>query len=278
MFTHQRVDVSSLTGYGRVALTVCLTLLIHTTSIINLPAFAQSTEASAQTDRTEQELPSLTLLGNESRKLLRQEAVLKTGPEKNAAAIALCDMYVILRLDSRYSGSKMLQGDATQIRRRLISIAKRNEKALKRKGVPQPPNLSAAISASITAAFQNHQNKGTGNDIKKNSPTVGNGSDNASNTIPGNAKNDTQASQGGDQTTGPNLSAGPNRRGGQAAGGIPDTGWHLIELIQRVIAPDFWESRGGPGSIRYFAMRKVLVIRATTDIHEQVRDLLKALR
>lgn len=279
MFTQQGAPlIPSLTRYERVALTVCLTLLTHTTSVIDLPAFAQTGTTSAQTDKTEQKLPSLTLLGNESRKLLRQEAVLEDGPEKNAAATALCDMYVILRLDSRYRGSKMLQGDATQIRRRLISIAKRKEKALNRAGVPRPPNLSSAVSASITAAIRNHQNEATDNDANKNSPTVGKGSDNASNALSDNSKDASQASQGGDQATAPNLAGGQNAQGGQGAGGIPDTGWQLVELIQRVIAPTFWESRGGPGSIRYFAMRKVLVIRATTDIHEQVRDLLRALR
>jgi hypothetical protein len=275
MFTPQRPPVIPiLTGYGRIALSVFLTLLVSTNSLFKLPVFAQAHKESTQTDKPERELPSLTLLGNESRKLLRQEALLKNGPEKNAAATALCDMYVILRLDSRYSGSKMLQGDATQIRRRLISIAKRNEKILNREGVPRPPNLSSAVSASITAAIQKHQNKAEGNEAEKNPPAAGNGSDKAS----GNFKDSTQASQDGDRSADPNSAAGQNAQGAQAAGGIPDTGWQLIELIQRVIAPDFWESRGGPGSIRYFAMRKVLVIRATTDTHEQVRDLLTALR
>jgi hypothetical protein len=54
--------------------------------------------------------------------------------------------------------------------------------------------------------------------------------------------------------------------------------WQLVELIQRVIAPDLWDVHGGPGSIQYFAMRRVLVVRATTDVHEQIRDLLMALR
>lgn len=279
MFAPLRPPVSSsLTGYGRVALTVCLTMLAYTSSLANMPAFAQTGNPSGQTDNEQRQQPSLTLLGNESRKLLRQEAVLKSGPEKNAAATALCDMYVILRLDSRYSGSKMLQGDATRIRRRLISIAKRNEKTLNREGVPRPPNLSSEVSASITAAIQKHQKKADGTDAEKNSPAADNDSDHASGGLASNSNDDTQASQGGDRATDSNPAAGQNAQGAQAAGGIPDTGWQLVELIQRVIAPDFWESRGGPGSIRYFAMRKVLVIRATTDIHEQVRDLLTALR
>jgi hypothetical protein len=65
---------------------------------------------------------------------------------------------------------------------------------------------------------------------------------------------------------------------GQGGGALPDTGWQLVELLQRIVAPDFWDRQGGPGSIRYFAMRRVLVVRATTDVHEQIRDLLMALR
>ena len=59
---------------------------------------------------------------------------------------------------------------------------------------------------------------------------------------------------------------------------LPDTGWQLVELLQRVVAPDFWERQGGPGTIRYLAMRRVLVVRATSDVHEQIKDMLMALR
>ena len=76
MFTPQRFVVrTSLTGYGRLASIVCLTLLLYATSSSNCSTFAQ-------TEKTKRELPSLTLLGNETRALLRQEAVLKSGPEK----------------------------------------------------------------------------------------------------------------------------------------------------------------------------------------------------
>ncbi len=61
-------------------------------------------------------------------------------------------------------------------------------------------------------------------------------------------------------------------------GALADPGWQLVELIQRIVVPDFWESRGGPGSIRYFAMQRVLVVRATSDVHQQLKDLLTALR
>ena len=67
----------------------------------------------------------------------------------------------------------------------------------------------------------------------------------------------------------------PGGFAGAPLGGDP---WQLVELIQRVVAPDLWDVQGGSGTIQYFAMRRVLVVRATTDVHEQIRDLLMALR
>ncbi len=268
--------LSSLTGYGHRALAVCLAILLSAIVPRNLTA-------ENQTGKPPRQLPTLTLLGNQAQSLLRQEAVLKSDPEKNAAATALCDLYVILRLDARYGGSKMLQGDATRIRRRLISIAKKKENELKREGISRPSDLSSAVSSSIAAAisqYQNNadgQNAGGGNTAGNN--TAGNNTAGDSQLASGNDhRKDDRSSSGKGQTQGPGSISGQPQRGAQAAGGIPDTGWELVELIQRIIAPDFWDSRGGPGSIRYFAMRKVLVIRATTDVHEQVRDLLTALR
>ena len=77
---------------------------------------------------------------------------------------------------------------------------------------------------------------------------------------------------------GPASRSNANAGGAGAGGAIADSGWELVELIQRVVAPDFWDAQGGPGAIRYFAMRRVLVVRATTDVHEQIKDLLMALR
>jgi len=65
----------------------------------------------------------------------------------------------------------------------------------------------------------------------------------------------------------------------QARGGgaFQDQGWELVELIQQTIRPDFWDVAGGPGTIRYFAMRRVLVVRATTEVHEDLAALLRKL-
>ena len=264
---------SSLARYMGHALTASLTVL--------LSGMAASTlRADEAAKGSHKEPPSLTLLGNETRSLLRQEAVLKDKPGKKAAATALCDMYVILRLDSRYGNSKMLQGDATRIRRRLITIAKKKQNELERAGVDRPADLSSNVASSIAAAMSNYKNKAAGkNGGLGNDDAARNQADRGDRGLGGNKNTHGEnSSRDNDTTTGQNPGAGHIQRGGQAAGGIPDTGWELVELIQRIIDPDFWDSRGGPGSIRYFAMRKVLVVRATTDVHEQVRDLLMALR
>jgi len=255
----------SLTGISRLASIVCLTLLVSALSLWEI-------QHSAKAESPASKQPSLTLLRNESRALLRKEAVLDSGPAKDAAATALCDLYVILRLDSRYSGSDMLKGDATKIRRRLITISKKKELQLKRNGVARPANLASSVTSIIAATIlQNQDNAAGGQTAAQNGGgATGTGSDTPGN--PSDQQDNSSSASGQDQST------NQDRPSGLAAAGIPDTGWQLIELIQRIIAPDFWESRGGPGSIRYFAMRRVLVIRATTDVHEQIRDLLMALR
>ena len=174
----------------------------------------------------------LTTLRDETRRLLRHEAVLDPSEAKDASAVALCDLYVVLRNDTRYKTSAMLQGDAAKIRRRLLSIAKRNENRLKRANVSRPGNLGTDLDAAIRAA------------MSEDSASL--------------------------------ASQAPLE--GHAGASLLDNGWQLVELIQRVVSPSFWDRQGGPGTMRYFAMRRVLVVRATTDVHEQIRDLLMALR
>jgi type II secretory pathway component GspD/PulD (secretin) len=52
----------------------------------------------------------------------------------------------------------------------------------------------------------------------------------------------------------------------------------LIKLITNTIAPQTWDSMGGPGTINYYPLAMSLVINQTPDIQEQIFDLLQALR
>ena len=66
--------------------------------------------------------------------------------------------------------------------------------------------------------------------------------------------------------------------GAMGGGAVTDHGQELIELIERTIKPDFWDTAGGPGSIFYFRPLMALVVSATSEVHDNVGGLLHALR
>lgn len=61
--------------------------------------------------------------------------------------------------------------------------------------------------------------------------------------------------------------------GGGAAVGAQQ----LIDLIVNTISPDSWRQNGGQGSISFYPDNPALVIRQTSETHEQVGELLRAL-
>lgn len=60
---------------------------------------------------------------------------------------------------------------------------------------------------------------------------------------------------------------------GNAAAGVRDYGPALVNLIKTTISPDFWDTNGGPGVIVYYPPLRLLVIRATSQIHYQIGGL-----
>lgn len=73
--------------------------------------------------------------------------------------------------------------------------------------------------------------------------------------------------------------AGRRSTSGQSAGGGEIArAVELIELIQNTIAPDTWDVNGGNGSIRYFSLLKVLVVRQTGEVHHQIGNGLSKLK
>lgn len=59
---------------------------------------------------------------------------------------------------------------------------------------------------------------------------------------------------------------------------VPDAGQELVDLIQRVIASKSWDVNGGPGSIYYWQPGHALIIRQTSEVHDQISDTLEQLR
>ncbi len=71
----------------------------------------------------------------------------------------------------------------------------------------------------------------------------------------------------------------PATQAGRAANpAVPDYGLDLVDLIQRTIAPDSWDVRGGPGSIYYWRPGRALVVRQTTEVHDWLAETLEQLR
>jgi general secretion pathway protein D len=52
----------------------------------------------------------------------------------------------------------------------------------------------------------------------------------------------------------------------------------LIDLITQTIAPQTWDTVGGPGSVEGFPTNLSLVVSQTQEVHEQIADLLDQLR
>src|SRR5262249_34044891 len=52
----------------------------------------------------------------------------------------------------------------------------------------------------------------------------------------------------------------------------------LIKLIVETVAPETWSERGGRGTVDYFPYSLSLVVNQTPAVHEQIEELLSALR
>jgi hypothetical protein len=85
------------------------------------------------------------------------------------------------------------------------------------------------------------------------------------------------AAQG--QAAPPQAAAGPPAAP-QPAASTPaqNNAQELVDLIQKTIAPDTWDIRGGPGVIRYFENKQSLVILQTDEVHGQLEELIRDLR
>ncbi len=73
----------------------------------------------------------------------------------------------------------------------------------------------------------------------------------------------------------------PARRsavGGRQPMPSDDYGQHLVDLIQKTVAPSSWDVNGGPGTIYYWRPGRALVVRQRGEVHEETGGLLDQLR
>jgi general secretion pathway protein D len=73
------------------------------------------------------------------------------------------------------------------------------------------------------------------------------------------------------------LGNSPASRGAGGGGAFADFD-SLIELIETTVAPETWESLGGPSNMQPYAQNLSLVISTTSEVHDQIVELLESLR
>ncbi len=71
---------------------------------------------------------------------------------------------------------------------------------------------------------------------------------------------------------------GPPQRGAALGGGSFADFDSLMQLIQTTVSPDTWEALGGPSTMAPYQQNLSLVISTTSDVHDQIADLLESLR
>jgi hypothetical protein len=175
--------------------------------------------------------------------LLKREALTKDAAEQATLVRQLCQLHHAVRTDPRHAYAEAMQGYRAQAWARLKKIQHELKFRLAKDG-----------------------NKDRGN---KSPPMIG--------TPPEVlAASDSLAAS---LSLVDGSLGGPSAflaRGGRAQ--VDDNGQALVDLIERTINPDFWDTNGGPGTIVYFAPLQCLVITATAEVHQNVGGVVGGLR
>lgn len=181
------------------------------------------------------------------RAALRREATEKNAAAWAATVVELTALYCELMQDPRLATSDTLESYRAKLRHRLLQVQKQLRRDLQRSSdrrahpTASDPEAAEAVARQLAS----------------------------------------QASMSGTGLGAPsilfNLPSGTlnGYRGGAARS---DYGPLLVDLIQRTIAPEFWNVNGGPGSIVYYPLWYALVVRANGEVHGRVGQLTGRLR
>ncbi|MFT5525773.1 MAG: hypothetical protein ACI9HK_003743 [Pirellulaceae bacterium] len=182
------------------------------------------------------------VISKEIHDALRREATVKDSDQHAEAVFDLTELHTELVSDPRYSTSDTLKEYRAKIWSRLRRVKKSIEVRLAREGKRVDVEAVAEVirdASYATSELSSHL-------------------DLVSSTVGGPAKVFTAGQAGGK--------------------GVSDHGPALVDLIERTINPEFWDSAGGPGSIFYFQPLHALVVSATAEVHENLGGVLQGLR
>jgi len=184
------------------------------------------------------------------RNALRTEALARKPKAKKDALLTIIKLYTELKKDKRLESSPTLQ---TNQKKLLVRMQRIKRKVLAKKGKTRRPSKRRR---SLSQRQNDHWNRISAA---------------ADDSLASLLSLSTISLGGPSQVF---AAAQSGRRGGAAA----DDGDELVSLIESVIAPDFWDTNGGPGSIRYYKPLHALVVRATSEMHHSLGGVLKGLR
>jgi len=191
---------------------------------------------------------TLHAINADIRSSFRDEVRAKTDAERAAAVFRMTELYQEIRRHPNAAVSPTLKEYKAKLWSRLTRVKRGIQRQLARdeggKTPAGPPELDAAQDARVTLAAAS---------LADHLQVVG-------------------ATMGGPTSV---FSQRPTARGG---GAIPDYGPALVSLIERTISPEFWDVRGGPGTIVYYQPLMALVVRATSEVHHNVGGALGGLR
>ena len=184
--------------------------------------------------------------------------------QKLAAWVDLCGLYLVIVADTRYQRAETLQGYRGRIANRLQKCCKE----LKRDAEDQQKTESWSTTDRETR--QSEQESSFVYSPEFTSAIVDPHWDLISH----------HAGAGGVvsyHASGLHGSSGHFLNGANA--GEPfDNGPELVSLIEAILHPDFWNTAGGAGTLHYYRPLRILVVRATTTVHEDLADFLQRLR
>lgn len=191
-------------------------------------------------------------ISKDMQEMLKREALAKTPQERTAAILELCELYRELAGDSRLIISDTLKEYKGTIRNRLhrSKIDIKNHLARERKKAAKG-RKPANENSELLAAQAQAASYSLADQMSLISSTLGG---------PGQV-----------------FEAGAASRGA-FGGGMVTYADDLIDLIERTISPESWETNGGNGAIVYYPGLMALVVSATSEVHSELGDVLDNLR
>ncbi len=175
---------------------------------------------------------------------LRREATAPTNPERAAAIYHLTVLYDELKHDPRLAESETLTSYKPRLWGRLTKVKRDLQREFSRTDGVSDTNANTQSTATV-----DEMTAGLTESLSLVGYSVG-----------GPAHLLSQV------------------RGAGGGGAIADYGPGLVALIERTIAPEFWDVAGGPGTIVYYAPLRALVVRATSDVHHKIGGVLGGIR